>query len=154
MFFTHNCFKVLLNMTEFTPVESLIGGAIIGFAAILLLLFKGRVAGVSGILNDAITKDMDEIVWRWLFISGIAIGPLFLIANGYELPETIDLSWPTLIIGAFIVGVGANLGSGCTSGHGICGVGRLSKRSILATITFMLIAIATVTVVKFFEVIL
>jgi len=139
-------------MTEFTPFESLIGGAIIGFAAILLLLFKGRVAGVSGILNEAITKDMDEIIWRWLFIIGIAIGPLFLLANDYELPETIDLSWPTLIIGAFIVGVGANLGSGCTSGHGICGVGRLSKRSILATFTFMFIAILTVTFINFLEI--
>jgi uncharacterized membrane protein YedE/YeeE len=139
-------------MTEFTPFESLVGGAIIGFSAILLLLFKGRVAGVSGILNDLFSKDKNEVVWRWLFISGIAIGPLLLIANGYPLSETFDLSWANLIVGAFLVGVGTNLGSGCTSGHGICGIGRLSKRSISATLTFMLVAIATVTVTNFFSV--
>lgn len=131
-------------MTEFTPVESLIGGGIIGFSAIILLLFKGRIAGISGILNDAITTDRKELVWRLLFIVGIVMGPMAAFYFGSRFPQDIELDWLTLSVGAFLVGFGANLGNGCTSGHGICGIGRMSKRSISATLVFMLIAILVV----------
>ena len=133
-------------MTEFTPILSLIGGAIIGLSAIILLFFKGRIAGISGILNDSMTRQRQEILWRWLFILGIALGPLIGLYFGSELPEALDLSWVGLIIGAFLVGFGANLGNGCTSGHGICGVGRLSIRSISATVVFMSVAIFVVAI--------
>ena len=131
-------------MTEFTPTLSLIGGAIIGLSAIILLFFKGRIAGISGILNDSITTNRQEILWRWLFILGIALGPLIGIFFGSQLPTELDLGWIELIIGAFLVGFGANLGNGCTSGHGICGIGRLSMRSISATVVFMFVAILVV----------
>jgi len=134
-------------MTEFTPALSLIGGAIIGLSAIILLFFKGRIAGISGILNDSITKERQEILWRWLFIIGIALGPIIGMYFGSELPAEIELGWIELVIGAFLVGFGANLGNGCTSGHGICGVGRLSMRSISATLVFMTVAIAVVTII-------
>ena len=131
-------------MTEFTPTLSLIGGAIIGLSAIILLFFKGRIAGISGILNDSITTNRQEILWRWLFILGIALGPLIGVFFGSQLPTELDLGWIELIIGAFLVGFGANLGNGCTSGHGICGIGRLSMRSISATVVFMFVAILVV----------
>ncbi len=134
-------------MTEFTPMLSLIGGAIIGLSATILLFFNGQVAGISGILNDSITRQRQEILWRWLFILGIGLGPLIGLYFGSELPDTLDLSWLELIIGAFLVGFGVNLGNGCTSGHGICGVGRLSMRSISATLVFMSVAILVVTFV-------
>jgi len=132
-------------MTEFTPILSLIGGAIIGLSAIILLFFKGRIAGISGILNDSMSRERHEILWRWLFILGIALGPLIAIYFGSQLPDSLDIGWVELIIGAFLVGFGANLGNGCTSGHGICGVGRLSMRSISATLVFMSVAILVVT---------
>ena len=134
-------------MTEFTPVLSLIGGAIIGLSAIILLFFKGRIAGISGILNDSITKERQEILWRWLFIIGIVLGPIIGMYFGSELPAELELGWLELVIGAFLVGFGANLGNGCTSGHGICGVGRLSMRSISATLVFMTVAIVVVTII-------
>lgn len=132
-------------MMELTSILSLVGGAIIGLSAIILLFFNGRIAGVSGILNDSLSRERQELLWRWLFILGIAFGPLIGLYFGNQMPESLDLSWLELIIGAFLVGFGANLGNGCTSGHGICGIGRLSLRSITATIVFMSVAIIVAT---------
>lgn len=131
-------------MTEFTPISGMIGGAIIGFSAVVLLLFKGRVAGISGILNGVFTKNKQELIWRLLFLAGIVLGPILAALFAKGLPENIDLSWGTVIVGGFFVGFGTNLAGGCTSGHGICGVGRFSLRSIWATVIFMSIAIFTV----------
>lgn len=131
-------------MTEFTPISGLIGGSIIGVSAVVLLLFKGRVAGISGILNGVFTKNKQELSWRLLFLSGIVLGPLLASLFGSHLPDNIELSWTSMLIGAFLVGFGTNLAGGCTSGHGICGVGRFSMRSIWATAVFMFIAILTV----------
>ena len=135
-------------MTEFTPLSGLIGGSIIGLSAVVLLLFKGRVAGVSGIINSLFTRQKDELLWRLLFLVGIVIGPFLARYAGSFLPETIQLSWTNILIGAFLVGFGTNLAGGCTSGHGICGVGRFSLRSISATLVFMFIAMATVFFVR------
>ncbi len=132
-------------MTEFTPISSLIGGAIIGLSAVILFFFKGRIAGISGILNGSISRAQQDALWRRLFIIGIVLGSLIGIYFGSELPDKLDLGWWELIIGAFLVGFGANLGNGCTSGHGICGIGRLSIRSISATLIFMSIAVLVVT---------
>lgn len=136
-------------MTEFTPIAGLIGGGIIGLSAVILLLYKGRVAGISSIVNGVFTTDKHELSWRGLFLIGIAAGPLVVSFLDSGLPKSIDLSWPTVVIGAFLVGFGTNLGGGCTSGHGICGMGRLSLRSIWATITFMIVAIVTVYIVNY-----
>jgi len=131
-------------MTEFTPILGLIGGSIIGLSAAILLLFKGRVAGISGILNGVFTSDSKELAWRLLFLIGLVLGPLLAGLFGSYLPSSIELSWTTIIVGAFLVGFGTNLAGGCTSGHGICGVGRFSLRSISATIVFMSVAMGTV----------
>jgi len=138
-------------MTDFTPILGMVGGGIIGLSAILLLLYKGRVAGVSSILNGVFTKNKDEFIWRALFLLGIALGPLLAGMFARSLPETIDLSWTTITVGAFLVGFGTNLGGGCTSGHGICGMGRFSMRSIWATVTFMIVAIITVYIVGYLQ---
>jgi uncharacterized membrane protein YedE/YeeE len=130
------------------PVLSFLGGIIIGVSAIVLLLFKGRIAGISGIINHFFSLQSSEYYWRGFFLLGLVIGPLFLIPFDFVLPQTIDIEWSILIIGAFLVGLGSNFGSGCTSGHGICGIGRFSLRSIVATITFMSVAVLTVFVVS------
>lgn len=133
-------------MTEFTPISGIIGGTIIGLSAVVLLLFKGRVAGISGILNGVFTTNKQELIWRTLFLVGIVVGPLFAGLFESYLPHNIELSWITVIGGGFLVGFGTNLAGGCTSGHGICGVGRFSMRSIWATVVFMSIAMLTVFV--------
>lgn len=132
-------------MTEFTPVLGFIGGIIIGVSALILLFFNGRIAGVSGILNGLFSQNSKQFSWRLLFVLGIVIGPLIGLYFNARLPTEINLGWLELIIGAFLVGFGANLGNGCTSGHGICGIGRLSLRSIVATIVFMFVAIIVVS---------
>jgi len=131
-------------MTEFTPVSGAIGGLIIGLSATVLLLFKGRVAGLSGIIFGLFSKNLDEMSWRLAFLLGMVLGPLIAQPFGFELPNDLDFSWPVIITAAFLVGFGTNMGGGCTSGHGICGVGRFAPRSIVATILFMLSAMLTV----------
>lgn len=140
-------------MTEFTPIEASIGGMLIALAAIIMLLLVGKVSGISGIFSRLITGlNQPEVTvnrfWRVAFIAGLIISPLLAQPFGFYLPVELDASWLTLAIAGFLVGFGSKLGSGCTSGHGICGVGRFSKRSIIATCTFMASAIATVFIVK------
>ncbi len=135
-------------MTEFTPMSALIGGIILGTSAIGLLWLKGKIAGISGIVSQALSQFGEAGLWRWMFILGLIIGPVISAAFDYRIPAQIDVSWPLIIAGGLFVGVGSRLGSGCTSGHGICGIGRLSLRSISATCTFMLVAVIVVFVVK------
>ena len=135
-------------MTEFTPITSLLGGALLGFSALLLILFNGRIAGISGIVSGAMTRRGKNEKWRWMFLLGLVLGPILVAPFGSQLPTNIDSSWPLIIIGGFLVGFGSYLGSGCTSGHGICGMGRMSYRSIVATITFMATAIGVVYIVR------
>ena len=135
-------------MTDFTPVSGAIGGFIIGASAVVLLLFKGRVAGLSGIIFGVFSKNLSEMRWRLFFLLGMALGPFITAPFGFDLPKELDFSWPVIVIAAFLVGFGTNMGGGCTSGHGICGVGRFAPRSIWATLFFMLSAMITVIVVK------
>lgn len=135
-------------MTEFTPLSALLGGAILGSAALLFLLINGRIAGISSIVSGSFKSLSNQPQWRWFFILGLITAPLVTQPFGFELPKELDLSWPLLIIGGFLVGFGSYLGSGCTSGHGICGIGRLSPRSIISTCIFMLVAIITVFLVN------
>ncbi|WP_193408721.1 YeeE/YedE family protein [Thalassotalea crassostreae] len=137
-------------ITEFTPITSLIGGLLIGLASILTLIGLGKIAGISGIffqgLRNAITKR--QLNWQIYFIAGLIIGPIIASLIGFSIPSNIDLSWSQIIIGGLLVGFGTRYGSGCTSGHGICGIGRFSPRSIAATMIFMLTAIATVFIIR------
>ena len=125
------------------------GGVLIGLSATLLLLFSGRLAGISGIVWGAINpkKSGDtDTLWRWLFIAGILLGAfLFHLLTGKPAPEA-NVNYPLAAIAGLLVGMGVKIGNGCTSGHGVCGIGRLSTRSLAATITFMTVAIITVAI--------
>jgi len=120
--------------------RSIAGGALIGSAAAVLILFNGRVAGVSGILDEAINGRFGEQGWRVLFLSGLLL-PALIAGTG-------PVSWPgsvgRLVVAGALVGIGTRLGSGCTSGHGVCGIANLSPRSLIATLTFVAIAMITV----------
>ncbi|WP_440906141.1 YeeE/YedE family protein [Catenovulum sp. SX2] len=135
-------------MENFTPVSALIGGGLIGFAALLLLLLLGRIAGISGIVSQLFSKQDDWIsqnIWRVLFVIGLVLGPIVAV-NLFDVlaPQAPTGNSVTLIIAGLLVGFGAVYGSGCTSGHGVCGISRLSKRSIVATCVFMATAMLTV----------
>lgn len=139
--------------TEFTPISALAGGALIGLAATLLLWLVGRIAGVSGILGGALQFRRAGLGWQHAFLAGLIVGAAtwFALAPafGAEVPpprEGFPMAW--LIVAGLLVGLGTRLGSGCTSGHGICGLARFSPRSMVAVATFMGVAIATLTLVR------
>jgi uncharacterized membrane protein YedE/YeeE len=136
-------------MENFTPVSALLGGLMIGASAALFLVLNGRVAGISGILGGLLHPARSEIGWRMAFLAGLFVAPLVYVAFGGVLPPvTIDASLPLMIVAGLIVGFGTRLGAGCTSGHGVCGIGRGSPRSLAATAVFMVTAIATVFITR------
>lgn len=136
--------------TEFTPLASFAGGAMIGAAALLLMLLNGRVMGMSGILTGLMVGHADRL-WRLAFVAGVIIGPfLFIAFSGAPVDRQPVASGPMLYIAAFLVGLGTAVGSGCTSGHGICGLSRLSLRSAAAVMAFMASAVITVACMRFF----
>lgn len=138
-------------MTEFTPLSAAFGGALIGLSAVSLLWLNGRVAGISGILYGVFTRQSSERNWRLLFILGLVLGGLlYQQLTGLPLMSRQNFPLPLLIVAGLLVGIGTRLGSGCTSGHGVCGVSRFSNRSILATITFIAFGMATTTVMRVF----
>ena len=133
-----------INWAEFTPILSLLGGMLIGGAALLLMLANGRVMGVSSILGGLLGK-AEPKNWRLAFIAGAILAPIFLVQSGlYDIPVQRVANGATLYIAAFLVGLGTAIGSGCTSGHGICGLSRLSARSFVAVAIFITTAIITV----------
>jgi uncharacterized membrane protein YedE/YeeE len=122
------------------------GGALIGVSAVLLLWLNGRIAGISGIVNGAFTREWSESGWRIAFVSGLIGGALvYQLVTGATLIERDDYPLGLTIVAGLLVGFGTRMGSGCTSGHGICGVGRLSVRSLMATASFVLIGMLTAT---------
>lgn len=130
------------------PFWPIIGGVLIGLSATLLMWLIGRIAGISGIVWGAISAPTGDRLWRALFIVGIIAGTLlFHLLSGRPYP-LINQNYPLALLAGLIVGVGVKLGSGCTSGHGVCGIGRLSNRSIFATLTFMAVAVLTVLITK------
>jgi uncharacterized membrane protein YedE/YeeE len=136
-------------MASFTPVSALIGGALIGAAASILLLLTGRIAGISGILGGLIPPDRGDTAWRFLFLLGLPIGVALWRVLGAPAAEIhLTTSVPILVAGGLLVGLGSRVGGGCTSGHGVCGVARLSRRSLAATATFMAAAFVTVFVTR------
>jgi uncharacterized protein len=138
-----------MTETEFTPLLSLGGGLLIGSAAVLLMLLHGRVLGATGILSGAIWPGGSSRGWRVAFLAGAASAPaLWLAATGGWPEITVPVGTPALVLGGVLVGVGVTLANGCTSGHGVCGMARGSRRSIAATLTFMAAALLTVFVIR------
>lgn len=134
-------------MTTFTPVSAAIGGAMIGLAAVLFMLLNGRIAGISGIVEGVLAPLREDAAWKIAFVAGLFIAPLFYFAATGTAPP---IAYPhpvwMIALGGFLVGFGARLGSGCTSGHGVCGLSRLSARSLAATLTFITTGALTVLV--------
>lgn len=136
-------------MDGFTPVSALVGGVMIGTSAALFLLLNGRIAGISGILGGLLAPPSRETGWRAAFVAGLVLAPLAYAGLGRSLPPvTVGASFPILVLAGLLVGFGARLGAGCTSGHGVCGIGRGSPRSLAATGTFMAMAVLTVLVMR------
>ena len=141
---------MIIDFASFTPVASLVGGVMIGVAALLLMLLHGRVMGISGILGGIVRPAArDDVPWRLLFVAGALLGPLAVI---YLVGRPVDVvpvaSGLVLPVAGFLVGLGTAIGSGCTSGHGICGLARLSMRSAAAVGMFMVAAVVTVYIVR------
>ena len=140
-----------MNIVNFTPVTATLGGILIGFAVVVFFLFNGRLIGISGIAANALTNKNNRFD-NILFLLGLVIGPILysLFANN-EIKITISNSFILLIIAGLLVGIGTRISGGCTSGHGISGCGRFSLRSIVATITFMIVGIIIVLIKNFYE---
>lgn len=137
-----------MDWAHFMPWASLAGGILIGVSAALFILFNGRIAGISGILGGLLRPARNDTLWRLAFLAGILVAPVLygLLA---PLPSVrVDADTATLIAAGLLVGIGTRYGSGCTSGHGVCGISRLSPRSLVATVAFMAAGFATVFVVR------
>ena len=139
-----------MGIYNFTPLSALAGGILIGLSAVLLLTVNGRIAGISGILYGLVApKKPDDLDWRILFLAGlIAAGFLYQLLNGMNTSITLEASIPIVGVGGILTGIGTAVGSGCTSGHGICGLARRSSRSLVATISFMLVGGITVFILR------
>lgn len=132
-------------MENFTPISGLLGGLLIGLATTLMLLLNGRIAGISGIVGGLLTRKGSEVGWRAMFVAGLLLGAfVYMLATGGALPVRIEASLPIVVVAGLLVGFGTRLGSGCTSGHGVSGLARFSKRSIVATSVFTGAGIVTV----------
>jgi uncharacterized membrane protein YedE/YeeE len=133
-----------IDWTAFTPASALVGGALIGAAAALFAMLNGRIAGISGILGGLLRPQRGDIAWRVAFVAGLLVAPAaYALFAG--LPDIrIDAGYPALVVAGLLVGAGTRFGAGCTSGHGVCGISRLSPRSLVATLAFMVAGFATV----------
>lgn len=132
----------------FTPYTALAGGILIGLAAALLVLCNGRIAGISGIVGGLLRRSTGDVGWRLAFLAGLVGAPIvYALAAALPRPQ-IDAGWGTLVVAGLLVGLGTRYGAGCTSGHGVCGLSRLSPRSLVATLAFMGAGFATVYVVR------
>jgi len=137
-----------IDWNNFTPWTSLAGGLVIGLASVLLLAFNGKIAGISGIVGGLFRPARGDIAWRLAFVTGLVVSPLVFALAAPLPPAQVDASFPLLIIAGLLVGVGSRYGSGCTSGHGVCGLSRRSPRSMVATLAFMCAGFVTVYLVR------
>ena len=138
-----------MNIVNFTPITATLGGMIIGLAVVIFFLFNGRLVGISGIASNALTEN-DNKFDNLLFLLGLILGPIiYSLFTSKEINITISNSFILLIFAGLLVGIGTRVSGGCTSGHGISGIGRFSLRSIIATITFMVVGILTVLIKNF-----
>ncbi|WP_261640280.1 YeeE/YedE family protein [Erwinia mallotivora] len=135
---------MVIDLQHFTPLHSVAGGILIGAAAGMLIIFCGRIMGISGIIGGLLPASWSEQQWRIAFLAGVLLAPV-VFSSFATLPEiTVNTSWGRLMVAGLLVGVGTRLGSGCTSGHGVCGLSRLSLRSLVATLIFMATAMLVV----------
>lgn len=137
-----------IDWTHFTPGSSLAGGMMIGIAAAILLLLAGRIAGISGIVGGLFRLQRDDMAWRLAFVAGLMLAPFVWQTFQALPPIQIDTSYAVMALAGLIVGLGTRYGSGCTSGHGVCGLSRLSPRSIVATLTFITAGVVTVYFIR------
>lgn len=135
-------------ITTFTPYAALLGGTLIGISAVLLMLLNGRIAGMTAMLDGVLSPKSPDSPWRLAFMAGAILAPLLATLFGAEFSFQSPTTGPLLALGGVIVGVGVTFGSGCTSGHGVCGIARLSPRSIVATLTFMASTFITVAIMR------
>ena len=136
-------------MENFTPISASIGGALIGLSAVLLMALNGRIAGISGVFSGSVFAERGDKLWRGMFVLGLITAPaLWALVRGAQPPFEITDNWPLIIVGGLLVGFGTRLGSGCTSGHGVCGLSRLSPRSMASVTLFMGTGMATVAIAK------
>lgn len=139
---------MMIDTTHFTPYSALIGGLIIGVSAALFILMNGRIAGISGIIGGLLKPMKHDVLWRVAFVAGLFMAPT-LYSLFAQMPDIqVDTNYPLLVLAGLLVGIGTRYGSGCTSGHGICGISRLSPRSIIATCVFMSSGIITVFIMR------
>jgi len=137
-----------IDWNSFTPLASLAGGALIGIAAAMFVLLNGRIAGISGVLGGLLKPVKGDIAWRIAFVVGlIGASAVYVLFAAVPVPR-IDAGWAALVVAGLLVGVGTRYGAGCTSGHGVCGLSRLSPRSLVATLTFMGAGFVTVFVLR------
>jgi uncharacterized membrane protein YedE/YeeE len=139
---------MMIDWNAFTPWSALGGGILIGLAAALYVLLNGRIAGVSGVLGGLLRPRPTEVAWRLAFVAGLVATPSLFWLAGHPQSIPIDTGYGALILAGLLVGVGTRFGSGCTSGHGVCGLSRLSPRSLVATVAFMAAGFVTVFVVR------
>ena len=137
-----------IDWNSFTPWASLAGGAILGLAAAMLILLNGRIAGISGVLGGLLRPVRGDVCWRLAFIAGLVGAPLLYVLVSAVARPQIDAGYGALVVAGLLVGLGTRYGAGCTSGHGVCGISRLSPRSLVATAAFMLAGFATVFVMR------
>lgn len=137
-----------IDWNSFTPWASLAGGLLIGLSAALFVLLNGRIAGISGILGGLLRPTPGDMAWRVAFVGGLVIAPVLYTVFAGPVHSQIDAGFGALVLGGLLVGVGTRYGSGCTSGHGVCGLSRLSPRSLVATLSFMAAGFLTVYVIR------
>lgn len=139
---------IAIDWTSFTPWSALFGGALVGLAASILVLFNGRVFGISGLLSGTWSGEAGDKGWRWMALLGLAAAPWLYRLAEETVPEVQSQPWIWVVVAGLLVGFGTRLGSGCTSGHGVCGLSRLSPRSLVATLMFMASGFLTVFVLR------
>jgi len=137
-----------IDWNNFTPWASLAGGILLGLASAMFILVNGRILGISGILGGLLRPKSGDVGWRLSFVLGMLVAPLLYLLVAGPVAVRIDASWATLVIAGLLVGVGTRFGSGCTSGHGVCGLSRLSPRSLMATLAFMGAGFVTVYLMR------
>lgn len=136
-------------MANFTPISAAIGGALIGLSTVLLMLSTGRIAGISGIFSGLLNLRGEDKSWRFAFLAGLILALILAGSIGYRIASpALPSSWVVIVVAGLLVGFGTRLGGGCTSGHGICGMARLSLRSVTATVVFMVMAVVTVAITR------
>jgi uncharacterized membrane protein YedE/YeeE len=139
---------MFIDWNAFTPWHALMGGALVGAAAASFVLLNGRIAGISGVLGGLLRPVKGDVAWRAAFVIGLIVAPLIYLLFGSPPKPRIDADFGALVLAGLLVGVGTRYGAGCTSGHGVCGLSRLSPRSLVATVAFMAAGFVTVFAIR------